>query len=171
MSNDNRRVRMTKKMIKEAFIDLLNESDIRSINISELCDAADVNRTTFYKYYADQYELLDEITAEIMESISTNLDKPTLTDVLALLSKNLNLVYLILSNSFDKDLPETFFAIPAIANSVELPVTEKSGYTAVYEREFYIFGSYRIIYQWLRSGCREPAAKIAELIQTKCKSI
>lgn len=51
---NNRRVIMTKKIIKDTFIEMLEKEDISKIHIRDLCNKADINRSTFYKYYDSQ---------------------------------------------------------------------------------------------------------------------
>lgn len=60
----DRRTKYTKKIIKETFLSLLSKKDIKKITISELCEIADINRATFYRYYLDIYDLLDNIQKE-----------------------------------------------------------------------------------------------------------
>ncbi len=64
--SQNRRVQMTKQMIKEAFIDLMENSPINKITVKEICRNADVNRSTFYAHYSDPYELFREIQEDII---------------------------------------------------------------------------------------------------------
>ncbi len=59
---EDRRIRMTKRMLKDALIELLKKKDIYHVSIRELCEAADVNRTTFYKYYGSQFLSLIHIS-------------------------------------------------------------------------------------------------------------
>ena len=49
---------MTKKIIKDTFIEMLEKKNIQKIYVRELCEKADINRSTFYKYYESQYDLL-----------------------------------------------------------------------------------------------------------------
>lgn len=63
---ENRRVKITKQLIKEAFIDLMEKSPINKITVKEICAMADVNRSTFYAHYCDQYELFEEIQEDII---------------------------------------------------------------------------------------------------------
>lgn len=60
----DRRIKYTKKVIKETFIELVSEKDIKKITVSEICAKADINRATFYRYYLDVYDLLDTIKKE-----------------------------------------------------------------------------------------------------------
>ena len=50
------RVKVTKKMIFEAFLNILKNKPIAKMTVKEICFAAGINRTTFYKYYKDTYD-------------------------------------------------------------------------------------------------------------------
>ena len=52
----------TKAQIKlqQALILLLDEADFDHISVSKICQTAGVNRSTFYAYYGNQYDLLEE---------------------------------------------------------------------------------------------------------------
>ena len=62
----DRRVKYTKKVIKDTFITLLEEKEIKKITVSELCSLADINRATFYRYYLDIFDLYDKIQNEFV---------------------------------------------------------------------------------------------------------
>ena len=66
---DNRRVRMTKKLIKDAYLELLEKRPSERISVSDICKTADVNRSTFYLHYSDIPGLLAEIENEMMEEM------------------------------------------------------------------------------------------------------
>ena len=64
---EDRRIAMTKRLLKAALIELLKEQDIYHISIRELCERADVNRTTFYKYYGSQFDLLTDMEKDMLD--------------------------------------------------------------------------------------------------------
>lgn len=64
----DRRVLKTKRAIKAAFARLLSEKDVNDITIRDIAELADINRKTFYNYYAGIYEVIDEIENEIAQS-------------------------------------------------------------------------------------------------------
>jgi len=70
----------TQQIIKEAFIDLINEKGFNNLTVSDITRAAGVSRGTFYVHYTDKYELLtkieDELVANITHALSENLDEP-----------------------------------------------------------------------------------------------
>lgn len=62
----SRRVKMTKKLIKDAFCELMENLPINKITVKQICSLADVNRSTFYAHYCDQYDLFEEIQEDII---------------------------------------------------------------------------------------------------------
>ena len=95
---DNRRVVMTKKIIKDTFIEMLEKKNIQKIYVRELCEKADINRSTFYKYYESQYDLLAEmendLLMEIEEKCMDKDDVKGLNNILCFLNDNKKL-YLV----------------------------------------------------------------------------
>lgn len=71
---EDRRVRKSKRAIKQAFIELLTENNLDRITIQQISDLADVNRGTFYLNYEDKYTLLDEMENEQIEEIKGFVD-------------------------------------------------------------------------------------------------
>ena len=65
----DRRVKYTKRIIKDTFLELLQEKDITKVTVIELCNKADINRATFYRYYLDIYDLLDKLEEEFINEV------------------------------------------------------------------------------------------------------
>lgn len=63
------RIRYTKKVIAETFLELLRKKPIEKITVKEICDIAEINRATFYKYYDNPYDLLEKIEKETMDKL------------------------------------------------------------------------------------------------------
>lgn len=71
MKREDRRVRRTKQLIKQSFIELMHEKPFNEIKIKDITEKADLNRGTFYLHYVDIYELLNSIENEIFETLET----------------------------------------------------------------------------------------------------
>ena len=56
--------------IDEALLDNLKNHDFRKITVDTLCRSARINRSTFYKYYNDKYDLLDNFLNRILNEFS-----------------------------------------------------------------------------------------------------
>ncbi len=68
VSNDRRAIR-TKKMIRSALAELIDEKGFINISVTDLTQRADINRGTFYLHYVDKYDLLEKIENEIIQEI------------------------------------------------------------------------------------------------------
>ena len=75
---NNRRSQLSRELIQNAFLALLKEQDLKKISVRSICEKAGINRTTFYKYYLDVYDLLEKIegdlTAELWEIFCRRLE-------------------------------------------------------------------------------------------------
>ena len=69
MMEESRRVRLTKRLMKDALLELMEKYPINRITVTAICETADVHRTTFYKHYADPLQLLEDIENEIIEQM------------------------------------------------------------------------------------------------------
>lgn len=58
---EDRRTQYSKRMIRESLFALMQEKPLNKITVKEICDKADVNRSTFYAYYTDIYDLHTKI--------------------------------------------------------------------------------------------------------------
>ncbi len=68
------RTRVTKILIRKAFTDLLKRKPIQSISVKELCEAAGINRGTFYAHYTDIYDLMEKMEADMLEDFKSALE-------------------------------------------------------------------------------------------------
>ena len=50
---NNKRKRESKNRIEKVFIDLLQNNELNQIRVSDICQRAQVNRSTFYAHYDD----------------------------------------------------------------------------------------------------------------------
>ena len=51
----------TKNAIRETFIELLKKKFIDKITVKDIVEECGINRNTFYYYYADIYELMEDV--------------------------------------------------------------------------------------------------------------
>ena len=79
--SEDRRVIKTKKAIRNAFARLLSEKELGDITVSDIAEYADINRKTFYNYYAGVHEVVYEIDDEIARSFGGALSTLELSSV------------------------------------------------------------------------------------------
>lgn len=74
MQKESRRVKMTKMLLNESFLKFLAEKPLPRITIKEICEDADVNRSTYYAHFTDPYDQLKKLEADIMVDITIYVD-------------------------------------------------------------------------------------------------
>lgn len=171
----DRRKKYTKMVLKESLMHILREKHIAKITVKEVCEEADINRSTFYAHYTDLYDLLEQIEEELVKEMvnylsSYNFDKKE--DTLAITEKLIEYLAtkqaeckVLLSensnSSFEKKV--RFVAHKFITNSwSDFPLTDKA--TFEYVSEFIISGSVQIVKIWLQNDMDKSPEEIARLI-------
>ena len=61
MSKIDLRIVKTKKLLRKSLVDLLKEKSFDNITITDICNKALINRSTFYSHFNDKYELLVDL--------------------------------------------------------------------------------------------------------------
>lgn len=65
------RITKSKRDLCNALVRLMKDTPFRKIKVGDICSAAMINKMTFYKHYADKYELLNDVLLNIKQSIFT----------------------------------------------------------------------------------------------------
>jgi AcrR family transcriptional regulator len=67
---EDRRVRRTKKSLKEVLVEELQNRELQKISVKSLCEKADINRSTFYLHYNDVFDLWNSLEQEILDKMN-----------------------------------------------------------------------------------------------------
>lgn len=172
---EDQRVIITKRILKDSFVSLLKEKSIYKITIRELCDTAGINRSTFYKYYSSQYDLLQEMENEILSRVNYSLSLINIKDnsdnremlkvILHLLEENVEFSRLLVNNNVDPEFPKKLINLPQIQSYISYQLKPKYTNSQIdYISAFIIYGGYQIIQRWINKNHREPANEMALLI-------
>ena len=159
------RIEKTKRSIKNAFIELRSRKSLERITVKEVCEKAEINKSTFYSHYQDIYDLSDKLETEVVESIIGALNHPenllknpeefTKELYLGYAEKNALICILfsdsrsgILVQKLEKTLKELIFSVcPEYREdpkeNVKLTYTIYGGYYAYFENREY--GDERVI--------------------------
>jgi AcrR family transcriptional regulator len=70
------RVKRTRALIEQAFMELLEEKEFQSITVQDVTERAEVNRATFYAHFPDKFALLEHF---IRQSFRQELEKRMLS--------------------------------------------------------------------------------------------
>ncbi|MDR1363486.1 MAG: TetR/AcrR family transcriptional regulator [Spirochaetaceae bacterium] len=175
---DNRKTRYTRKALFESLIELMKSKSITHITIKEICDIADISRSTFYTYYDDQYDLLkcmEEETASYIEDTFKRFDK-TITmnelaqiieDMLRYINCNNNSIQVLLSENGDIDFQKRFFQRLSYLQQTTDYFTESLGCgpeMLKYYSAYVVNGSIALVQCWLKNDMDVPIPEIAKML-------
>lgn len=68
--SNSKSARRTKHLFKDALMRLLETESFACISVKDIVETADYNRTTFYNHYYDKFDLLDDITQELLDGFA-----------------------------------------------------------------------------------------------------
>ena len=68
---EDKRIRRTKKLLRQALTLLMQQKDFQSITVTDVVREADINRGTFYAHYRDVYDLREQIENEMIQDFRT----------------------------------------------------------------------------------------------------
>ena len=168
------RVRYTKMMIRQNFISLLQQKPLNKITVKEVCELAEINRATFYKYYADAYDLLEQLEADIFEdlqnvmrdSVQEGVQK-TMTRILEQMKENGSTYITLFSSNGDPNFPTRIFQIcyREMAENIcqQFPKLSKTEQAWLYV--YMAQGSSGILNHWLSGGMEESPRDVAGFIE------
>lgn len=171
--DENRRVNLTKTLIRDGLTELLDEKPLDKIKISELCERAGVHRSTFYKYYGSQYDVVKEFQTLVFERIQKLISDSKeenyhdgLTEILKLLRSGFPKAHISYARgAFEEDIAENLSELPLIKKLLNYYASVRfSGWESEYSKQFFVTGALSIIKHWLLYDENRPPSDIAGLI-------
>ena len=166
---EDRRVAMTKKLLKEALISLMKDKPLHSISIKRICEVAGINRGTFYHHYETQFALYEDVMTDVSDEIGGLIRDakqrdgsmlPILTEVFRYAEDNRELFLVILSTNSGLNLGEVF--TKHVNRYLE---KENNSEMFNYCTQFIAAGIANILWIWLNEENRRSARDIAMVIQ------
>lgn len=170
----NLKVINTKRKLSKSLISLLTSKSITEIDVSELCEKAGINRTTFYKHYASLYHLLDELIVQFFKRIETlflslSSGENTTSKVaylLKYLKQNREFVTIIMNNNSFSSISERLIQLNFICNLINSNIQyRKNDYVSEdYYVDFIISGWIAAIRRWVNENCDLDVNTLARLL-------
>ena len=169
-----------------AMLELLEKKEFEYITVKELCEKADVNRSTFYLHYDNTVELLQEATRYVIDrflSYFLNEEKPSPIDFETCPSEELIFIsakYILPYLNFIRENRRVFLTTLRHLGTMGLdtyyetmfrkfftPILARFGVPEPrrpYVIKFYLTGVTAIVMEWIRGGCRDSLEMISETI-------
>ena len=151
--NKKRNRTVSRKKIQNAVVELLKNSNLENLKVTEICQKAHINRSTFYANYTDIYDMADKLRKYLVDEYALtqkNLKNPSFSKLLHHVKDNQDLYRLFFKLNLQNGVAEKF-----IDNH-----EEKDHYDEVFFRN----GIVAIISEWLKNNCSEPINNIVKVI-------
>lgn len=172
----DQRTMLTKRLLKDSFVKLLKEKSIYKITVREICEVAEINRSTFYRYYDDQFALLGEMETQILQELYTSLEKSLKSNqknsylllnlILSKLEEDVAFSILLVNNNVDAEFPNRLLNSPQIREYLVYQLQIRNHVLSEVEIDYIVvfltYGCYRIIQKWLNNPKREPVNVMAK---------
>lgn len=167
------RVRYTKGVIRQCFIDALRAKPLRKVTVREICEAAEINHATFYRYYDNPFDLMDKIEREYLTELTSLIGevepgrmRESLQAMLGFLKENRGDCLVLFLENGDPD-----FALRAIGECFQKMLPNLDGIIPgkdQAEREWLFHymaqGCAAALGSWMRGGMSESVERLADFL-------
>lgn len=161
---NNKRRQASIERIKQTFLALLKAKEPIQITVSELCKAAQINRSTFYANYADIFDLADKICQELEQEVNRIfvlppdwvLSEQDFLNLFRHIRDNQQLYAFYFKLGYEKH-SLNFYDIRNIRGIVETPLIN-------YHLAFFKNGFNAIVKLWLENGCKESPQQLCDIL-------
>ena len=162
---NNRRRRESRKRIEDAFMQLIQNRELNEISVTEICQTAGINRTTFYANYVDLYDLAEAVQKHLEEEVR-NLYQEEWEH------RNNSHDFLKLFRHIRENplFYKTYFKLNRDGNfrfadySIEEAASRFDSRHIEYHIAFFGNGLNAVIRKWLDNGCRETPEEMVSII-------
>ena len=175
---NNRRAQMTRMLLRTALIELMQKKPFSAISVKEICEQADLNRTTFYLHYTDQSALLADVenevylkTLETLRNVSPAADAPGMISAfLQYIRSNADLFRILFFDAGSEGFRSRFVQNMLDSLRVNIPLScaeEEEPYVLC----FLMQGSVHMIMEWIQRDFDMEPDELAMLIFETCNRV
>lgn len=170
---EDARVRYTKMMIQNSFMQLVKEKPFGKIKLKEVCALAGINHSTFYRYYKDIYDWKEQIEASCLERTTLIVNRSSATNIRDLLVEQLydfqsskELYAMLVSENFGSTVILQAYAIclEHAESVLKDTISSNPQGTKKWDCYYMICGTAGILECWVRDGMTEPPEVVADYI-------
>lgn len=174
----DRRVRKTRRQLRECLISLLKEKKVQDITVRELTDMADLNRGTFYLHYKDVFDLLEKTEAELQEDFNQLVHKHGAVDlkqrpavifneIYSLVYENADLIEILLGENGDLNFVNRLKQLIREKCLKDWMEVFRTGNQAAFDAFFcfIVSGCVGLVQYWLQTGLKETPEQMAQLTE------
>lgn len=170
---ENQRIALTKRLLREGLLTLLETHPIEQISVTELCRISGINRSTFYNHYNSPQEVLSDLEASVAADLTaiTNRHRDNtdaldcIEEICTYLQNNRKITTTLITFNAETDLMEVFRRLEEIFFNPRIRKGWEKDPAAIHLASAFICtGSYYMIREWLIRDIRKTPRQIAELV-------
>jgi len=173
-SNLSLTANQTRQNIMTAFWDLYTEKRIEKITVTQICTRAGYNRSTFYKYFLDVYDVLDKIEEQIItpEMLEKSVVSYLLSDnkklafeqIILLFEKSSGYIPVLLGDHGDSSFRHKLMSklIPVVSSHFHISID--SNKNTKYILEYQSAAIFNTIANWYANEKDIPAEEFIQLL-------
>lgn len=166
----DRRVKRTKKRLREALLELLCTKNVKDITVSELALKADINRGTFYTHYRDAEDLLAGITEEFLDEIdncfSLGANRNILEGLFECIDRQRDLFEVMLKEAYFAEFSSRLEAVIEAGCRRTWKLDERSQrYISDNAYYYMVWGLCGMSFEWIRRGEKRTPLEMAVLAE------
>ena len=177
-TKNNRRILVTKRILKESLLELMKEKPISKISIKEICDLSEMSRSTFYIHYQDQFELLKDIEDEVLDKTFETLDGIDYSlDTIEYVEKFLNYVRsnketfgVLLCQPGTEDFQNSIVSLVSQRVEASMPEVLNPKITRYY-LSFVMHGTLNMIRAWIKNDFDIETSVLSSFIYNSCQGV
>ena len=182
-ANTDRRIARSRRALRAALIELMEERGLDAVSVNDLCARADLNRGTFYNHFPDKDDLLTTLEDEViddLERIQEQMQSLTVMDLVRYRTRKQPLPFLVDLFDYLREQGDFLHAVtgpggdirfaPRLRDSVCANLIQ----TILHERyrndpapfvqyyvAFYASAYLGVIERWIETGMQESSEEMA----------
>lgn len=166
-TKNNKRRRESVDKIEKAFVNMLQETELKKITVADICKDTGLNRSTFYANYVDTYDLADKLRTKLeveFSSLFSDYDYFNERSGALKMFEHIKENRLFYTTYFKLCYDEAHKISIYDPKRAEAEHIEKN---VKYHIEFFRSGLNTIIKMWLSGGCKESPEEMAEILKAE----
>ena len=177
MKSNSNQAKRTKHFLKKAFIDMVHKKGFSAVTVKDIVEHAQYNRTTFYVYYQNIDNLVDELMEEMFEAIQYNsmskYESNSRVKVQELTTNSFELLYYIYDHRdyftlllledtlplMHQQLPEAIFTLLKNKFDIQYGVSVVDDYS---QKRYMAYGTAGLILDWIAQDFDATPSEMTE---------
>lgn len=179
-TKNNQRYKATETLLMGTLMELIEQKEISRITVRDICDASQINRSTFYAHFENIADMLKKMDVQMRKELVFSFPSDNykqlyesgafLIPFLTFVKKHQAFYHACLTERTDFPIADGY---DSLMNLVVRPICQDVGITSeqqiYYSLTFYQAGFTMVLKNWVSNGCKDSIDDIARYLKTCMK--